>query len=74
MLPLASPLQALQLIDGADQLALNRCFVAEDAVEVSTQRQTEMVPNCVPGFVRGVLLCATRIPPVDGRDPVQTPV
>ena len=45
MLSSASPLQALQLIDGVDELALNRGFVAQDAVEVSTQGQTEMIFN-----------------------------
>lgn len=47
MLSSACPLQALELIDCANQLALNRGFVAEDSVKVSAQGQTKMILNCL---------------------------
>lgn len=45
MLPFACQLQTLQLIDGVGQLALDRRFVAQDAIQIPVQREAEMVLN-----------------------------
>ena len=44
MLAFACPLQAFQLVDGVNQLAMIRGFVAEDLIQAKPKGQPKRIP------------------------------